>query len=148
MGSIWKNALIFSMAKKKVVINLVMAVWRSFLSLCDAACEMKNEAAATAAHETVPVLVALQAVCDVTRMVIHSWFRLAACSSFCLCVCVYRTHHRPSTSYQREQSQETENTQQVESFVVSQPGLPSKKNEWSFWGFFNRVKGKTVENGV
>ena len=103
-------------------------------SLCDAACEMKNEAAAaTAAHETVPVLMALQAVCDITRMVIHSWFRLAACSSFlCVCVCVPNappcTVH-PSTSYQREQSQETENTQQVESFVVSQDYQQRKTSE-------------------
>lgn len=120
MGSIWKNALIFSMAKKKVVINLVMAVWRSFLSLCDAACEMKNEAAATAAHETVPVLVALQAVCDVTRMVIHSWFRLAACSSFCLCVCVTvcterTTVHPPVIRESRARKQRTHSKSRVSS---------------------------------
>ena len=113
-----------------------MAVREIFFSLCDAACEMKNEAAATAAHETVPVLVALQAVCDVTKMVIHSWFRLAACSSFSVCVCVYRTHHRPSTSYQREQSQETERTHTASREFRRQPaGLPAKKKRVKFFGY-------------
>ena len=115
--------------RKKGVINLVMAVG-DLQSLCDAACEMKNEAAAaTAAHETVPVLMALQAVCDITRMVIHSWFRLAACSSFCVCVCVYRTHHRPSIHQLSERAEPGNREHTASREFRRQPGLPAKKNE-------------------
>ena len=90
---------------------------------------MKNEAAATAAHETVPVLVALQAVCDVTRMVIHSWFRLAACSSFCLCVCVPNAPPSIHQLSERAEPGNREHTQQVESFVVSQDYQQRKTSE-------------------
>jgi hypothetical protein len=108
-----------------------MAVREIFFSLCDAACEMKNEAAATAAHETVPVLVALQAVCDVTKMAIHSWFRLAACSSFsvCVCVCTERTTVHPPVIRESRARKQREHTQQVESFVVSQQDYQQRKNE-------------------